>query len=56
VRWREIDSTLYHCEDVSVVSFSPDILCCYNCTMGSISFVYPDSVSFKDILLIVLSP
>jgi hypothetical protein len=52
---REIDSAPYHCEDVGVASCSSDILCCYNCTLGSVSSVYPDSVNFKDSLLIVPS-
>jgi hypothetical protein len=33
---RDIDSTLNHCEDISVASCSFDILCCYNCMFGSI--------------------
>jgi hypothetical protein len=47
---------LSFCEDVGVASCSSHILCSYNLTLGgSISYVYPDSVNFKDILLIFLS-
>jgi hypothetical protein len=44
---------LYLSEDVGVASCSSHILCSYNLTLGSISSVYPDSVTGQDILLIV---
>jgi hypothetical protein len=52
---REIDSALNLCADFGVASCSSHILCCYNCTLGFILSVYPNSANFKDILLIVPS-
>jgi hypothetical protein len=41
------------CSELLIGDESSHILCSYNLTMGSISFVYPDSEHGQDILLIV---